>query len=99
MTIDGPRLVLGDRTFVVAPATIGAIKRQMQGYAKHEPGTAERLDVSLAFVLAVLKRNDPDVTIEFLEDAIDARNMPDVMSAIAGSAGYEETKPGETAAT
>jgi hypothetical protein len=96
--IAGPKLILGDREFTVAPATIGAVKRQMQGYKDHPAGDPARFDVSLNFILETLKRNDPDVDMAFLEQHIDMRNMLPVMTVIQDAAGFEaaaEGAPGE----
>lgn len=96
--IAGPKLTLGDREFTVAPANLGSIKRQMKGYEAHAAGTAERMDVSMQFVLEVLQRNHPDVDMVFLETWLDTRNMPGVMATISTAAGYEEKAEGEQAA-
>jgi hypothetical protein len=99
--IDGPKLQLGGREFTVAPATIGAIKRQMIGYRDHPVGDPARFDVSMQFILETLKRNHPDVDMTFLEEHLDSRNMMAVMNVIQESSGFEPKKdeaPGEPAA-
>lgn len=93
--ISGPKITIGDRVFVVAPATLGSIKRQMQGYKDHPVGSPERIDVSLNFILGALQRNHPDVDIAFLEQWVDVRNSPEIMRVISTAAGYVEA--GDTA--
>jgi hypothetical protein len=89
MMIDGPKLTIGDREFVIAPANLGAMRRQLLGYQKHEAGTAERLDVSMQFILDVLHRNHPDVDMAFLDEWVDARNMSSILTTIQSAAGYK----------
>jgi hypothetical protein len=95
--ISGPKITIGDRTFTVAPATLGSIKRQMQGYKEHEVGSPDRIDVSLNFILETLQRNHPDLDIAFLEQWVDVRNSPEIMRVISSAAGYVEAsdEPGE----
>jgi hypothetical protein len=88
--ISGPKLTIGDREFTVAPATLGAIKRQMKGYQDNPVGSGERIDVSLNFILETLQRNHPDVDMAFLEQWVDARNSAEIMKTIGAAAGYEE---------
>jgi hypothetical protein len=88
--IPGPKITIGDRVFTVAPATLGAIKRQMKGYQDNAVGSAERIDVSLQFILETLQRNHPDLDMAYLEQWVDVRNSPEIMRTIGAAAGYEE---------
>ncbi|WP_207000746.1 hypothetical protein [Trinickia mobilis] len=99
--IDGPKLTIGDREFTVAPATIGAVKRQMAGYRDHPVGDPARFDVSMQFILETLQRNHPDLDMEFLDQWLDMRNLSSVMQTIQSASGFETKKddaPGETPA-
>lgn len=88
--ISGPKITIGEKEFTVAPATLGAIKRQLQGYRDNEQGSPERIGVSLQFILETLQRNHPDLDMAFLEEWVDVRNSPEIMRVISTAAGYEE---------
>jgi hypothetical protein len=91
--IDGPKLTLGDREFIVPPANLKAIRAHMASRANTEATSQEKIDANVAFILTTLQRNYPELTEDFLLDHLDARNQLDVMAKIQEAAGFTKAEP------
>jgi hypothetical protein len=97
--IDGPKLTLGDREFIVPPANLKAIKAHSAVRKNPDATPEEKIDANIAFILTTLQRNYPDLTEDFLLEHVDARNQMAVMAKVLESAGYvKEAAAGETPA-
>lgn len=91
--IDGPKLTLGDREFIVPPANLKAIRAHTASRENAEATAQQKIDANVAFMLTTLQRNYPDLTEEFLLEHLDARNQLEVMARIQESAGYTKEAP------
>lgn len=98
--IDGFRLVLGEREFIVPPLTLRSLRLlapKLRGIASLGQGVPEvdQLGFITDVVLEALRRNYPDVTADQVEEMIDTHNMTPVLASILSASGLEPAKPGE----
>jgi hypothetical protein len=97
--IDGPKLSLGGRDFIVPPANLKAIRAHMTSRTNAAATAEDKINANVAFILTTLQRNYPELTEDFLLDHLDARNQLDVMAKIQEAAGFTKAEPsGETQA-
>jgi hypothetical protein len=90
--IDGPKLTLGGREFVVPPANLKAIRAHMASRSA-DSSPQEKIDANVTFILTTLQRNYPDLTEDFLLDHLDTRNQLAVMAKIQEAAGFTKAEP------
>lgn len=93
--IDGPKITIGDREFVVPPANLKAIRARLASREKADATAQEKIDANVAFMLTTLRRNYPDLTEDFLLEHLDTRNQMQIMAAIQEAAGFTKAEPGE----
>lgn len=91
--IDGPKLTLGDREFIVPPANLKAIRAHMASRSNADATAEDKINANVAFILTTLQRNYPDLTEDFLLDHLDTRNQLDVMAKIQDAAGFTKADP------
>lgn len=93
--IEGAKLILSGREFIVPPLNLGRIKKLQdelamlamvpQDAARFEP---QQLEACITVVHTALTRNYPDLTREEVEDVVDMGNMQTLMLAIMGQSGF-----------
>jgi hypothetical protein len=91
--IEGPKLTLGGRDFIVPPANLKAIRAHSASRNNADATAQDKIDANVAFILTTLQRNYPDLTEDFLLDHLDARNQLDVMAKIQEAAGFVKAEP------
>ena len=80
--MDLPQVELGGRTLRVAPANLKTIKRWLKAQKETRVGTVEYLDEISNFVLATLRIEQPDLTMDWLDEYLTEPNLPMVIAKI-----------------
>jgi alkylhydroperoxidase/carboxymuconolactone decarboxylase family protein YurZ len=97
--IDGVRINLGGRDFVVPPLTLGALRAlqpQFKELANIGPlPSGEQIDAAAEVIHRALRRNYPDVTLDEILELVDVRAFPDVLAAICGASGLTQREAGD----
>lgn len=102
-TTAGPRfkgqpIDLGDRSFVVPPLALGAVKDLLPRLQKITTGgglpSADDMDTMVDAAHAAIARNYPEVTREELLELIDLGNIRPVFRMIMGISGFEPSSAG-----
>jgi len=87
--IEGVKLTLGGREFVVPPLSFKALRELTPRWPEltgmGDVPTGEQIDVVLGVVHSALIRNYPDLTLEDLEDLVDLGNLPKCLMAAMGA--------------
>jgi hypothetical protein len=91
--IDGPKITIGDREFVVPPANLKAIRAFTSVRENADATSTDRQNANIAFILNTLRRNYPDLTEDFILEHVDTRNQVAVMTKIQESAGFVKQEP------
>lgn len=89
--VDGTVLKLGDgKEYVIAPISIGAIKRFGERISQFSTMTLEeQINLSIDLLQASLKRNYPEITKEYIEDELlHMGNIFDIMVTITNASGF-----------
>jgi hypothetical protein len=55
----------------------------------------EKITLICAIALSALRRNYPDLNMEFMKKWVDMGNMQEIFRAVMGVSGFEEAKSGE----
>ncbi|MDA8095588.1 MAG: hypothetical protein M0T84_17105 [Betaproteobacteria bacterium] len=93
MLIDGKKIVMGDREFVMPPAPLGILRRHSEVF---EGGKAASMSVMADVVLAALQRNYPELTQEEFETKyLDIGNVGLAFRTVMMVSGVEEGLSGE----
>lgn len=101
--LEGQKLNLGGRDFIVPPLNIKALRilgprfNQLQKIADSgdlaEMFNGDNLDTLVDVVHAAIVRNYPDVTREEMEDLIDLANLQPLFMSICGQSGLQQKGP------
>jgi len=101
--LDGVRLNLGGREYVVPPLNFAALRRlehdiqTVQGLSGIPTG--EAIDAVVRIAHAAISRNYPDITVEDMAELIDMGNITHVLNAVMGVSGLREGKAPAAAGT
>lgn len=97
--IEGNKLIISGREFVIPPLTLRSLKRLQPQLASlrvmSDMPTPEQIDAMSEVVLAAINRNYPEVTLEDLLDLIDLGNMSAVFQSVLSVSGFVKAAPGE----
>jgi len=89
--LDGATINLGGRDFIVPALSLKLIRKLrpklQQLSAMSEMPTDEDVSNVAAIAHEALKRNYPNLELDYVEDLIDLRNLGDVVGAITGVSG------------
>ncbi len=103
--IEGTKIKLGEKEYIVPALSFGQLKRLAPDLAKlaefklkdaEMPGS-DTLGAVVNLIHTAIKRNYPEATVEDVEDGLDMRNMKEVVLAIMGQSGLTQ-QPGEAQA-
>jgi hypothetical protein len=87
--IEGIKLTLGGREFIVLPLTLRALRELaprfpiLQGMG--DVPTGDQIDVVSDIVYSALLRNHPDLTRDELEELLDLENLAKALMAVMGA--------------
>ncbi len=91
--IDGKKITLGGREFIMPPAPFGVVRRFKEVFEGREAADVTKMG---DIVFAALQRNYPDMSQQEFEDKyLDLGNIRDAFQAIMGASGAEQAEPGE----
>lgn len=96
--IPGTAINLGGRDLILAPLNLDGVRaaepllKELDTLKKFEM----QVPVAAQVIILSLNRNYPDMTIEDLVPLLDMSNTSKAVLAVAGIAGFEMLKPGET---
>jgi hypothetical protein len=89
----GKPFQVGGKTYLLAPLSIGAIKRYRQAIAKVTGGDTdleEAFELGLSVIRSSLQRNYPELTAEVIEDEIvDGSNNLAMFWAVLEASGFK----------
>jgi hypothetical protein len=88
----GTAVNVGGKTYVVPPMSLGALKRLRDPVRKILDGKAteeETQDTTVAVIYSSLKRNYPELTLEYVQDEIvDLSNGRQLLNIALNASGY-----------
>ncbi|OGW51751.1 MAG: hypothetical protein A2Y81_12740 [Nitrospirae bacterium RBG_13_43_8] len=90
--IDGTKLKIGDKEFVVSALNFKQVRelrplfKKLQDLQGGENVDSEQLDAMIEIVHQGLQRNYPDITKEELEENLDMQNIQGIINAVTGQA-------------
>lgn len=87
--IGGITVNIAGKEFVVPPANLRAVKGWMHAQKTVQPGTIEYVEEMTKFVLAVLNRNYPELTLEQLDEILDQHALATLMRTVAEAGGLK----------
>ena len=99
--IEGYSVQLGDRTLIVPPLTLKALRRlspSIKNLASLREGvlpTDEQFGIISEIVTAALNRNYPDLTQDSVEELLDTGNLHKILFAVMHASGLEKNSKGE----
>jgi hypothetical protein len=96
--ISGITIAMGGHDYVVAPLTLGQLRRLAPKIEALRPGASDSeqvMDAICEIVHAALSRNYPDIPPERVPELIDLGNRDQIIKAVLGGSGLV---PGEAAA-
>lgn len=97
--LDGARLKIGRREYIVPPLNLRGVKRaQVLIPALAREGDPAAVDAAVEILHLAVARNYPEVTREQLEDEVDLGNLNQLVEAVLAIAGFHPKAPGETVA-
>lgn len=85
--IEGVPIELDGKTYILPPCSLGTLKRQAAGIQRFATADAskgfdvEALGVVVSLATEALRRNYPDITEDFVADALGLESMMDVFQA------------------
>jgi len=88
--IDGEKLILGGREFIVPPINLKRLKNLLpliESLTK-ETDTLKQMDGTSQILHAALSRNYPEITLDEVEEMIDLGNFMSVLKAVLGGSGF-----------
>jgi hypothetical protein len=97
--IPGTVIELGDHKFILPPANVAIMELHadfFKGAAKGElsgEAALDQLPIIADVVFRSLKRNYPDITVEFVKDQVDMGNMAELMSSVFSTSGLVKAVP------
>jgi hypothetical protein len=96
-TVPGIPLVLGGRTYVVPPLSLGSLRRlqdRLTAISTADALAPATVDTVIEAAHAALRRNYPALTADDLAELVDVGNMHDVISCVLDVSGLKR-KEGE----
>ena len=92
--IDGEKLVLGGREFIVPPINLKRLKQlyPLIETLAQETDALKQMDGTSQILHAALTRNYPEITLDEVEEMVDLGNFASVLKAVLGGSGFV---PGE----
>jgi hypothetical protein len=97
--IEGVRLNLGGRDFVVPPLTLKSLRKMANRLSAlrtmGDIPTDDEVEVVVEIVHAAMVRNYPDLTTDDVEELMDMANLKSVMLAVLQGSGLSRSAPGE----
>lgn len=97
--IDGVKVKIGRREFIVPPLNLRAVKRvgQLVPVMTAGDGSEASIDAAIEVILLAIQRNYPEVTREELEEELDLANLAPISLQIAEASGLvPKAEPGQT---
>ncbi len=97
--IDGVKVTIGRRDFIVPPLNLKAVKRvgQLVPVMMAADGSVESIDAAIEVIHLALKRNYPELTRDELEEELDLANLAPISMVIAEASGLvPKAEPGQT---
>jgi hypothetical protein len=97
--IRGTVIELGDQNWILPPANVATMELHadfFKGAAKGDldaEGAFDKLPVIADIVFRSLKRNYPDITLDFVKDHVDMGNMEELMSSVFSTSGLVKAIP------
>lgn len=91
--IPGLPMQIGGREFVIAPLTLGQLRRLMPKVKQLAQVGANMSEAQIGtlveIVTAAVQRNHPDVTVDTMENLLDLGNAGDVLTEVLSGAGLK----------
>ena len=99
--LDGVKVNLGGRDYMVPPLNLKALKRlgpklKLLSNLGDVPSD-EEVDAVVEVLHSALVRNYPDITSDEVSDRIDLANLRPALMAVMGASGLTQGLPGEAA--
>jgi hypothetical protein len=99
--LEGQKVNLGGRDFVVPPLNLRALRILGPRFAELSQNAVagvigpDQIDTMIEVVHAAMVRNYPEITKEELEDLLDMGNIARVFQAVAAQSGMKQAPSGE----
>jgi hypothetical protein len=97
--IAGVLIPLGHQSFIVPPLNAKAIQQHEEDITRSQTddtlSISEKIQIVCRVALSALQRNYPDMKLEFLVEWIDLRNGGEIMNAVLGVSGFDDS-PGRS---
>jgi hypothetical protein len=99
---EGKTVAIGGNKYIIPALSLGPLKRLRERIRKVTTGDAteeEAQEVTSQAIYAALKRNYPEITLEFVEEEIvDLVNCRQLLGVVLNASGYVKAGQGNAAA-